>query len=211
MSTWDEAQKHEADYWGNCLGLTAWGEFAKQEMYGREMGVFSDFGTADGELDMQGKSVLDVGGGPVSMTLRCINAERLTVVDPCLWPPSVHRRYLNYNINFLRAAGENLDQLHLRKFDEVWIYNVLQHVQDPAKVVTNAIDRIAPGGALRMFEWVHIPADTCHPHVLTPEGLLNWLQGCTIVKVGIPRLKEFWSDASAFTGIFTRPEIKETP
>ena len=62
---WNETQKHEADYWGNCLGMTAWGEFCKQEMYGREMGVFSNYGMPDGELNMAGKSVLDVGGGPV--------------------------------------------------------------------------------------------------------------------------------------------------
>ncbi len=202
---WNETQKHEADYWGNCLGMTAWGEFCKQEMYGREMGLFSDYGTPDGELDLQGKDVLDVGGGPVSMTLRCINAERLTVVDPCEWPESVHRRYRNYDINFLRAAGEDLDKCHLRQFDEVWIYNVLQHVQDPEKVIANALARIAPGGVLRMFEWLYIPADDCHPHVLTPELLLNALQGCCIVKVGLPRLKEFWSDATAFTGVFSKP------
>ncbi len=202
---WNETQKHEADYWGNCLGMTAWGEFCKQEMYGREMGVFSNYGMPDGELNMAGKSVLDVGGGPVSMTLRCINAERLTVVDPCEWPESVHRRYRNYDINFLRAAGEDLDKCHLRQFDEVWIYNVLQHVQDPEKVIANALARIAPGGVLRMFEWLYIPADDCHPHVLTPELLLNALQGCCIVKVGLPRLKEFWSDATAFTGVFSKP------
>jgi 2-polyprenyl-3-methyl-5-hydroxy-6-metoxy-1,4-benzoquinol methylase len=205
---WNETQKHEADYWGNCLGMTAWGEFCKQEMYGREMGLFSDYGTPDGELDLQGKDVLDVGGGPVSMTLRCINAGQRIVADPCQWPASVLRRYDYYGIQFLRTAGEDLDQRFLdsrTSFDEVWIYNVLQHVQDPEKVIDNAVARIAPGGVLRMFEWCYIPADKCHPHVLTPELLLNALQGCRIVKVGLPRLKEFWSDATAFTGVFSKP------
>ena len=55
------------------------------------------------------------------------------------------------------------------------------------------------------FEWPNIPADACHPHILTPEGLLNWLHGCQIVKVGLPHLKEYWSDSVAFTGIFSRP------
>ena len=45
MDKWTEAQKHEAEYWQNCLGMTAWGEFTKQEMYGREMGLFSEYGT----------------------------------------------------------------------------------------------------------------------------------------------------------------------
>src|SRR5271157_3366544 len=98
---WNETQKHEAAYWGNCLGMTAWGEFCKQEMYGREMELFEEYGTEFAELDMKGESVLDLGGGPVSMTLRCFNAKRLVVVDPCNWPPSVKRRYDNYGIEFV--------------------------------------------------------------------------------------------------------------
>jgi hypothetical protein len=120
----------------------------------------------------------------------------------------VLRRYDYYGIQFLRTAGEDLDQRFLdsrTSFDEVWVYNVLQHVQDPEKVIDNAVARIASGGVLRMFEWCYIPADKCHPHVLTPELLLNALQGCRIVKVGLPSLKEFWSDATAFTGVFSKP------
>ncbi len=189
MNTWENAQKHEAHYWGNCLGMTAWGEFCKGEMYGREMGLFAEYGVGlGGELDMQQKSVLDVGGGPVSMTLRCINAGPLVVVDPCDWPPVVHRRYKNYGIKFIRAPGEELHNCDLECFDEVWIYNVLQHVADPAAVVANAVRRLGPHGRLRMFEWINIPADDCHPHVLTPDGILNWLHGCRIEKVGLPHV-----------------------
>jgi 2-polyprenyl-3-methyl-5-hydroxy-6-metoxy-1,4-benzoquinol methylase len=204
---WQEAQKHEKQYWGTCQGMTAWGEFCKGEMYGREMRLFEDYGTLNGELYMPGKTVLDVGGGPISMTLRCIGAKRLVVADPCEWPPSVHRRYANYKIEFIQAPGEALGSQHLGNalFDEVWLYNVLQHVQDPAKVVANAVACVSPHGVLRIFEWLYIPADDCHPHVLTPEGLLNWLRGCCILKVGLPHLKEFWSDATAFTGIFSPP------
>jgi hypothetical protein len=59
---WAEAQKQEAEYWGNCLGMRAWGEFVKQEQYGREMGLFDEYGNGLGELEMRGKTVLDVGG-----------------------------------------------------------------------------------------------------------------------------------------------------
>jgi hypothetical protein len=207
MTDWNEAQKQEADYWGNCLGMTAWGEFCKQEMYAREMGLWDAYGRGTGELHMGQRSVLDVGGGPVSMTLRCVNVRYPTVVDPCPWPASVAHRYVNYGVHFVRAVGEELDkqELALTYYDEVWLYNVLQHVQDPAKVVANAVARVAEGhGVLRIFEWVHIPTDACHPHVLTPEGILNWLKGCRIEKVGIPRLQEFWSDATAFTGVFSK-------
>ncbi len=196
---WNKAQAGEAAYWGNCLGMTAWGEFVKQEMYGREMGLFADYGTPFGELDMQNKSVLDVGGGPVSMTLRCVNSGELTVVDPCNWPRSVLRRYHAYGINFIQAMGEDFETGH-GSYDEVWIYNVLQHVEDPAKVIANALTR---GKILRIFEWCYIPADDKHPHVLTPADLLNWLKGTRIKKVSIPVLTEYWAtNATAFCGVF---------
>jgi ubiquinone/menaquinone biosynthesis C-methylase UbiE len=137
----------------------------------------------------------------VSMTLRCINAGALVVVDPCEWPASVSRRYHNYGIEFIRAPGEELNQL-TACYDEVLCYNVLQHVQDPAVVVKHALACVAPGGVFRIFEWCHIPADACHPNVLTPADLLNWLRGARILRVSIPHLKEYWSDATAFCGVF---------
>ncbi len=203
---WTEVQRHEADYWGNCLGMRAWGEFVKQEMYGREMGLFDAYGNGDGELVMRGKSVLDVGGGPMSMTLRCWDASHLVVVDPCNWPASVERRYRNYGIQFIREAGEELDKLALstEQYDEVWVYNVLQHTQEPQIVVNNAVARVARGGVLRIFEWLNIPADECHPHVLTSEWLLNALTGTRVERIRIRRLKEYWSDADALAGVFSR-------
>lgn len=204
MSDWKETQEHEAEYWRDCLGMVAWGEFCKQNMYGREMQLWNDHGDGMGELDMAGKRVLDVGGGPVSMTLRCYNHGGLVVVDPLEWPRSAMRRYENYGIEFQRAPGEDLDQLDIGEFDEVWIYNVLQHVSDPAKILANAVDRVTPRGLLRIFEWLWIPADKCHPWVLTPELILSNLTGLRQLHIGIPRLKEWWSDASALAAVLQK-------
>jgi 2-polyprenyl-3-methyl-5-hydroxy-6-metoxy-1,4-benzoquinol methylase len=205
---WKDAQLHEGEYWGNCLNLRAWGEFVKQEQYGREMDLFADYGDVGGELDMQGKSVLDVGGGPVSMTLRCYNSPKLVVADPLEWPPSALRRYKNYGIKFVRVTGEDLPNGGL--FDEVWMYNVLQHVKDPALVLAKTISHVAPQGKFRIFEWINIPADTCHPHVLTPEMILNGIKPMRALKIRIPVLSDYWANgASAFVGIFVhRSELR---
>lgn len=201
---WAKAQRHEAEYWGDCLGMTAWGEFYKQTMYGREMGLFTDFGDGHGELNMEGLSVLDIGGGPVSMTLRCYNNADLVVVDPLDWPASVHRRYGRHGIRFIKQSGEMVDLIDgLGMFDEVWLYNVLQHVDDPAKVLRNAKARVRPHGWLRIFEWMWIPADDCHPHVLTPELILNNLAGMRISKIVLPKLNECWCNATALAGVFS--------
>lgn len=205
---WQNAQDYEAGYWGSCNNLRTWEEYVKHEMVGREMGLFSDYGTPGLEFDMQEKSVLDIGGGPISMTLRCFNTGRIVVVDPCDYPAVVKRRYDRHGIQFLRCTGEELGQRFLSddtKFDEVWMYNLLQHVQDPGLIVQNAIKRISDTGCLRVFEWLYIPADECHPHVLTPEKMIDWLKGCEAVSIRMPRLEEHNCNATAFVGIFTNP------
>jgi len=200
---WIDAQKHEAKFWGDCLNLSTWQEFVKQEMYSREMQLIADYGD-NGEFDMQGKSVIDIGGGPVSMTLRCHHASRLTVVDPIAWPKAVLRRYCQYGIDFVRCAGEDLLTVDVWPADEVWICNVLQHVADPNKVLVEAKNHLNRCGRLRIFEWINIPADKCHPHVLTPELLSKGLTGLRIEKLSIPRLNEYWTpNAEAFVGVFS--------
>lgn len=207
--SWEHTQKHELEYWGNCLGMRAWGEFVKQEMYGREMKIMATYEQSDGELDLKFQSVLDVGGGPVSMTLRCINASEMVVVDPCDWPAPVLRRYKNYGIEFIQAKGEDLDTAlpSDKEFDEVWLYNVLQHVDDPVKVLKNAIARVKPGACFRIFEWVNVPADDCHPHVLDVDTLRNWILdcGCQSLILSNPYLNEYWCKCQAFVGVFKQP------
>jgi hypothetical protein len=53
-----------------------------------------------------------------------------------------------------------LDKLNLN-FDEVWIFNLLQHVQDPEKVLSNAYQY---SSKIRIFEPINWTTDICHPH-----------------------------------------------
>jgi len=201
MTTIPETQHHEMEFWGNCLNLQTWHEFVKQEMYGREMQLIADYGVA-GEYDMRGRSVLDIGGGPVSMTLRCINSSKLVVADPIQWPDSALRRYRNYGIQFLKVPGEELSQ-SVGLFEEVWVYNVLQHVMDPLEVLAKACDHVAELGVLRVFEWLDIPADKCHPHVLTESLLWQGVKGMTVKMHRMPTLNDYWTpNAKAFVGVF---------
>lgn len=60
-------------------------------------------------------------------------------------------------------------------FDIALLYNVLQHVEDPEKVIANA-RAISPRGELHMFEWIDIPPHEGHPHMLT-EAMLSKATG----------------------------------
>lgn len=153
-------QDFEADWWGSCANT--YGEESKQIVYARLMNLSPQ--NLDGHwpvYDIDGGSVLDIGGGPSSMLLKTINAGHRTVVDPCPYPDWVAARYEAEGIEYIRSAGESF--ISPARYDECWIYNVLQHVEDPTEVIAVArrnADRI------RIFEWIDIPAHPGHPHEL---------------------------------------------
>lgn len=166
---WNDDQQWEANWWGDCVNT--FGEETKQISYAYRMGLVSE--ARDGKwpvYDLQGKSVIDIGGGPVSMLLKTFNGGRLVVADPCPYPKWTCQRYTEARIELWPIEGEDLPLVH--KFDEAWIYNVLQHVHDPQKIIENA-RQIA--SIVRLFEWVDFPAHPGHPHELKAEILEQWL------------------------------------
>jgi len=170
MDAWHKAQKYEACWWRtDGLGATnSYHEELKQLRYAERMGIMVDEWQ---RIDLQGKSVLDVGGGPASLLLKTYNAGRRKVVDPLSMPDWVIARYKDTGIELEKKAAEDMDE---HGWDEVWIYNVLQHVQSPAKVIENI--RKA-GKIVRVFEFLERPANEGHPHVLTAD-VLNAAFGC---------------------------------
>ena len=83
-------------------------------------------------------------------------------------------------------AGEDLTGTG---FDEVWIYNVLQHVMDPAVVIENAK---RAGKIIRLFEWLEIGVAPGHPHNLLEDQMNEWLGGQGKVNADVPRGKEYY-------------------
>ena len=115
-------------------------------------------------FDLKGMSILDIGGGPVSLLLRCVNFSKGVVLDPCTFDDWILERYKKNDIEFIKHKAEDWEPPQM--FDEAWIYNVLQHVQDPDKVVAMA-KRAAR--KIRVFEWRETPITGGHPHTFTTE------------------------------------------
>lgn len=167
---WTEHQEWERAWHGNCVNTFS--EEAKQITYAHRMGLVN---VPDNKrwpvYDLGGKSVIDIGGGPSSLLLKTINVKRPTVIDPCVYPDWVGQRYECARIDYVVRAAEDLA---LASFDEAWIYNVLQHTNDPQKIVQNAR---SAARLVRMFEWVDTPPTPGHPHMLTSSQLNGWLDG----------------------------------
>lgn len=168
--SWDDDQSWEAEWWGDCTNT--FGEEAKQITYAHRMGLENV--PRDGHwpvYDLGGRRVIDLGGGPVSMLLKCVNrGDPCLVVDPLDAPDWVERRYDAADITLIPKPIEEIEDRVA--FDEVWIYNVLQHVQDPQRCVEIAREL---GKRVRIFEWVNVPVSPGHPHVLTELELGTWL------------------------------------
>lgn len=168
--TWVEHQAFERDWHGDCVS-TEFGERLKQTVYARKMGLrFEHDGKSPFSIDMGGKSVMDIGGGPYSMLLFCKNVKG-AVLDPCHYPKWVYERYDAAGIGWIQMSAEELQR---DVGSEIWIYNCLQHVLDPAKIIKNAR---RSARLIRIFEWLNIPPCPGHPHELSADKLDEWLGG----------------------------------
>jgi hypothetical protein len=160
----------EQQWWNNC-GNTVW-EDVKQMHITPHLGLkvvpnsYTNY-----RIPLNWEKVLDIGGGPSSLLLKCENVYG-TVVDPCEYPSWVEERYKACDIEYVPIKGEDVN--YKDEFDEVWVYNVLQHVEKPKKVIENAL---RAGKILRLFEWVNTGINKGHLHSFTKEQLEDWLGG----------------------------------
>lgn len=161
----------ESHFWGSCCNTSE--EEDKHRLYARLMGLpWEGSGTQlDGYgWNVEDRSVVDIGGGPTSMLLRTIGLKAGSmVVDPLKFPDWVTARYQCRNLTLKRSSGEAFTETG---FDEAWIYNVLQHSEEPDRVIANAR---RSASRLRIFEWIDIPAYPGHPHMLTAANLQKWV------------------------------------
>jgi hypothetical protein len=155
-------------WWGDCTNTL--GEEVKQVLYAEKMGlVRTETHKSPFVFDMHGASVIDIGGGPVSLLLKCINVSGV-VVDPGNYPNWIYDRYKEANIRYVVEVGENLNIIG---HDEAWVYNSLQHTLNPELVLTKA-KRAAR--TVRIFQWINTLVLQDSPHILTRRFFDNVLE-----------------------------------
>lgn len=176
----NDDMKFEVNYWGNCCNT--FDEEQKHFIYGHFMGLE----IVHYQFIVPQIRILDVGGGPVSMLLKATGLTEGLVIDPLAYPDWTLQRYALKNIKVKVQPGEDMDE---RGWDEVWLYNCLQHTLDPAKIIRNCL---RAGKRLRVFEWLDIPAHEGHPWMLTEESMNRW--------IGQPGKIVMLNDVSGCTG-----------
>lgn len=184
----------ELSWWtsfcNNCCNT--YGEDTKHYTYGRLMGLTQKYHY----FVLPNISVVDIGGGPTSMLLKCSGLTKGAVIDPIEYPEWTKQRYASVNITPLVGRGEDIKIKGQEKaFDEAWIYNCLQHTDDPELIISNA-KQIA--NKIRIFEWIDIPAHEGHPQELKEDLLNRWLGG----KGHVTQLNENGCYGKSYSGVF---------
>lgn len=165
MTTWLEAQQAEVEWWESWVEGQLWADIEQMEM-ARWMGL-----EVDDRLTIHTEGVIwDIGGGPVSLLLKSVGFTAGVVIDPAPYPAWTRERYYQYGIEVERMKAETAFVV-LPDPDEVWIYNTLQHVEDPQWIVEQAVKT---GAVVRLFEWVEEPLNECHIHTLHADDLERW-------------------------------------
>lgn len=163
---WLLCQKYELSAWGSHISEESKkNEGIKQNIYIKHMGVVDEY-TYD--LNLNNKSVIDIGGGPISILLRCSNFKKAVVVEPLFYSIDVELEYKSKSIDLWKMPAENL--ITTEHFDEVWIYNCLQHTMSPSKIL-KSVNQL--GDIVRIFEWIDIEPHEGHPHKLSKELFID--------------------------------------
>lgn len=118
-------------------------------------------------LDMNGKNIVEIGPADFPALGYLTNrGEGCMIIEPM---PSEHLKRFSVPIN--TGMAEDVDY----EADEVWLFNILQHVVDPYKIVERARSQ---AGVIRFFEPINYGIDECHPWNLTMNMFKEWFGDC---------------------------------
>ena len=195
--SWQVEQEEERTWWGACTNTL--GEELKQMVYAEYMGLMWENTGGPGPVIRMGeRSIVDVGGGPASLLLKVETSGNRSVIDPCYYPSWTRERYEAAGVAFYKMKGEEFAQFFSNTWDECWIYNVLQHTEDPEAVIANARKAAKK---IRLFEWIDMPVSPGHPHTLTEMDLTKWLRADRS-QYRTVEVDERGAVGRAFTGVF---------
>ena len=195
MKEWDDAQKWEKDWHGNCVNSL--NEEMKQMAYAKYMGlsIVPDPKTPY-RIVTDATSILDVGSGPYSLLLKTEGFKKAYALDPLKYPKWTTQRYKAAGVQVITVQGEDLvPSLVDGGVDEIWCYNCLQHVEDPELVI---LKMRQTSKIIRYFDWIETGTYVGHLHNLTEKDLNKWFNG----EGKVQQINENGGVGLAYFGVF---------
>lgn len=114
--------------------------------------------------DLKGKRIVEIGCADFPALAYCTNLGDCMVIEPM---PSEHLK--RAGIKICTDLAEDAEY----EADEVWLFNVLQHVISPNKIVERAKKQAK---IVRYFEPIEYGTDQCHLHNLTFGDFQTWFK-----------------------------------
>ncbi len=154
---WEQAKSGELNHY----------DYGNAENYKRaSLIILRDHFNLDIENDLVGKKVLEVGGGAYPSVFHVTGLSKAVSVEPNFdnFPENIKENFKNANVECSSIGFE--DYKGKTKFDEVWFFNVLQHVRNPELQISNA-KKIAK--TIRVFEPLDTAINNEHPHTFSAD------------------------------------------
>jgi len=167
---WEEAQRGEDLFYQH--------NYENETVYKNATSIIlENYFNINLETDLVGKKILECGGGCYPASYFCTGIKKVVNVEPLYdkFPDSVKEKLLDKKIESVSIPFE--DYTTKIKFDEVWFFNVLQHVRDPLLQIENA-KKIAK--TIRVFEPINTSVNNEHPHSFNLEFFENQFPNTTI-------------------------------
>jgi hypothetical protein len=162
VGRWQEAQEVEL----HDHGISSYDLKFYQNMY---KNIFN-FLKIDDKNIFQNKVIVEVGPAFFPCLLD-IKTKKSIVIEP-LFDKFEQKIKNNYYDNNIVCISLPLEQINIEdvKCDEIWIFNVMQHILDPDIFLEKAIKC---SKIIRIFEPINCETNIAHPHRYTFEYFIN--------------------------------------
>lgn len=140
--------------------------------------------------DQKGKTIIEIGPADFPALMFCYAFEGL-VIEPM---ESEYLKHICERLGIGRSFMPVEESSHLPECDEIWLFNVMQHVIDPAKFVDACKTATK---CIRFFEPIDQYVCEHHPHTFSMQDFIAWY-GFETVNIYDERLPGFFDDKCAY-------------
>lgn len=158
LETWKNAQRHER----------VWHDRHPQSWEQWQIYYQGYFNHLDIDRDCKGKIIVEIGPSDIPALSFCTNVKGI-IIEPLPSQRLLHTAKERGLIVF-KVRGEDFD---FPQVDEVWMFNVLQHVIDPDRIINKAKEA---SGCVRFFEPIDFGTDRMHLHNFTMDYFKQFFQ-----------------------------------
>lgn len=162
-----------------------------------KIGYGKYFEYLDISTDLEGKSIIEVGPARIAGLLFCTNYSKSYIVEPIIFEETNYL-YQNNNIEFIRTS---LEESTLPQVDEIWLLNVLQHVQNPDLFIEKCKE---VASTIKFFEPINTPTDDAHPYTFSLDDYKLYFGDCVQYYGG----RSDFHEAECAYGVYDTGRIK---